>query len=216
MEATEADSDLYRWQVHSVKTRTKLDIPADYTAWTNQASLLGVTKRDRCMDLLNTAWAAALQEFQMNAKKAARKADHGHGGKGSKRKLPSTFDDTTVPPANEEKVAKDLYVHLDQAVQRRPWKRNGVGCLTQRSEIYSYGADCILPPIIHCRLQGFPDWYSWDFAQSDTQRRAYQRSLAGESFSYQVAAIALYAAFLTERAPWLHPELWPEVESDSD
>ena len=171
---------------------------------------------------MDTAWAASLQEFQFNAQKSAHKAEHGggrgsgRGGRGGKRKLPSTFVDTPVPPVDEEKVRKGLYLHLDQAVQRKPWKTQNVGCLLQQTEIYSYEADCVLPSITHCRLQGFPEWYAWDFAQSDSQRRAYQRSLAGESYSYQVAAIALYAAFLTEDAPWFHPHMWPEDESESD
>ena len=176
---------------------------------------------ERRKDLLDTAWAASLQQFQLSAKKAAHRAAHGGGrgsgrGKGGKRKLPATFVDTPVPPVDEEKVRKGLYLHLDQAVQRKPWKKENVGCLLQGSEIYSYEADMTLPAITHCRLQGFPEWYAWDFANSDTQQRQYQRTLAGEGYSYQVAAIALYAAFLTEDGPWHHPQTFPEDESDSD
>ena len=216
-EAEASDAELYRWQWHSVKIRQKLNIPADYKGWTSKASLHGANATDRHRDLLDTAWAASLQEFQINAKKAAHNAEHGGGdGKRGKRKLPSSFDSTKVPPVDVRQVRKGLYVHLDQAVQRKPWSQDSVGCLLQRTELYSYEADCVLPAITHCRLQGFPEWYAWDFVETNSRRRAVQRSLAGESYSYQVAAIAFYAAFLTEGAPWLHPQLWPEDESDSD
>ena len=142
----------------------------------------------------------------------------GGRGRGKKRKLESLPESASdhISPVNKDLVAEDLFAQVDQAVQRKPWKQRSCGCLLQKTEIYSFGHDILLPAITHCRLQGFPDYLDWSFAETDSSRDRAMRSLAGESVSYQVCAIALYAAFLSEGAPWLQESQIVETSSESD
>ena len=187
---------------------------AEWSAKSNMSRVMGA----RQLNVLDTVFAAALQDHQ-RAKARDKELRH---GKGKKRKgcpdyLDSSFDPTdAVPPVNKKLVAEDMFAQVDQAAQRRPWKQGSCGCLLQKTEIYSFGQDILLPAITHCRLQGFPDYLDWSFAPTDAARDRAMRSLAGESVSYQICAVALYAAFVSEGAPWLQEAQIDEKSSSSD
>ena len=208
------------WPTHSAKLRATLQIPVDFAEWTGKSNISGMMGA-RQLDVLDTAFVAALQSHQQAKAYHNRGRGTGGRGKGRKRKfdlpdlLPASASDQ-VSPVNKDLVAEDLFAHVDQAVQRKPWKKGSCGCLLQKTEIYSFGLDIMLPAITHCRLQGFPDYLNWSFADTDESRDRAMRSLSGESVSYQVCAIALYAAYLSEGAPWLQEAQIEEKSSESD
>ena len=58
-----------RWEDHNFRTSRKLNMPLNWTGWTDGASLVGVKKKPRVMGVLNTkAW-----EFWRSASAEERK-----------------------------------------------------------------------------------------------------------------------------------------------
>lgn len=95
----------------------------------------------------------------------------------------------------EHEIVKGLVLDLSQAVQRKPWGY-GVRTLHKNSVLYACEVDAVLPPQMLFRMHGFPD--STVMQGSPAQLSA----LVGESWSLPCAGSAIYAAYLTCKAPW--------------
>ncbi len=62
---TQNSSDLFReWRKHSGNMRTGCGVSAAFSGWTSRADvqLVGFPKNDRCLDLLDCAWACRIKQ----------------------------------------------------------------------------------------------------------------------------------------------------------